>query len=124
MRPSTEGCTEWSCTYHGDENRCKAAHAEGCPIRGFTGFVTRAIDEGLPECLIVDLQMPEMTGLELQQQLRKRGVQIPTIVITAHYEAEIRERCESAGAIAFLAKPLQDNLLFAAIDQARGRASR
>ncbi len=71
--------------------------------------------DGLPYCLIVDLQMPEMSGFELQQHLTRRGVQIPTIVITAHGDVAARERCKSAGVIAFLLKPLQDTSLFAAI---------
>jgi len=74
-----------------------------------------ALPDGLPDCLIVDLQMPGMTGLELQQHLVKAGIKIPTIVITAHGDVAARERCESAGAIAFLLKPLQDTSLFAAI---------
>lgn len=78
-----------------------------------------ALPEGLPECLIVDLQMPEMDGLQLQRRLTLSGVRIPTIVITAHNEAEARERCASAGVFAFLAKPLQDVSLLAAIDGAR-----
>jgi FixJ family two-component response regulator len=81
-----------------------------------------ALPEGLPECLIVDLQMPELTGLELHRHLTRSGVQIPTIVITAHNEAGARERCESAGAAAFLSKPLHDTSLLAAIDDARGSA--
>jgi FixJ family two-component response regulator len=80
-----------------------------------------ALPEGLPECLIVDLQMPEMTGLELQRHLNSTGIRIPTIVITAHDEAGARERSESAGAIAFLSKPLQDTSLLAAIENAWGR---
>jgi FixJ family two-component response regulator len=78
-----------------------------------------SLPQGLPECLVVDLQMPEMTGLELQHHLMRSGIRIPTIVITAHDETGARERCESAGAIAFLAKPLQDTSLLAAIDAAR-----
>jgi FixJ family two-component response regulator len=81
-------------------------------------FLT-ALPDGLPECLIVDLQMPDMTGLELQRYLTRVGIHIPTIVITAHNEAGTRERCESAGASAFLSKPLQDTSLLAAIDAAR-----
>lgn len=51
VKPSTDGCTEWSCVYHGEENRLKAEHAEGCPVRAFTGFVSVAISdpEGFPE---------------------------------------------------------------------------
>jgi FixJ family two-component response regulator len=77
-----------------------------------------ALPEGLPDCLIADLQMPEMTGLELQFALARQGVQIPIIIITAHDEAGMRERCRSAGAIAYLAKPVSDTSLFAAIDSA------
>lgn len=82
-----------------------------------------SLAEGPPDCLIADLQMPEMTGLELQQNLNQKGIQIPTIIITAHDEAGMRERCKSAGAIAYLSKPVQDTSLFAAIDAASGNAS-
>jgi FixJ family two-component response regulator len=77
-----------------------------------------ALPEGEPHCLIADLQMPEMTGLELQQTLARRGLQIPTIIMTAHDEAGMRERCKFAGAIAYLSKPVQDSSLFAAIEAA------
>jgi FixJ family two-component response regulator len=77
-----------------------------------------ALPDGLPECLILDLQMPEMTGLELLQHLKSTGIKIPTIIITAHGDAGVRERCVSAGAVAFLLKPVQDLALFAAIDDA------
>ena len=83
-----------------------------------------SLEDEVPDCLILDLQMPEMTGLELHQDLGRRGVQIPTIIITARNEAEMREQCASAGAIAFLPKPINDVSLFAAIELAgqRGRA--
>jgi FixJ family two-component response regulator len=81
-------------------------------------FLT-ALPDGLPECLIVDLQMPEMTGLELQRHLNRTGIRIPTIVITAHNELDMRELCRSAGAANFLLKPLQDTSLLAAIDDAK-----
>jgi FixJ family two-component response regulator len=74
--------------------------------------------QDLPDCLIADLQMPEMTGLELQHNLKRKGVHIPTIVITAHDEAGMRERCKAAGAVAYLSKPVQDILLFDAIETA------
>jgi FixJ family two-component response regulator len=81
-----------------------------------------ALPDGLPGCLVVDLQMPEMSGVELQQHLTRKGIRIPTIVVTAHGDAGVRERCEAAGAIAFLLKPLQDTALFAALDRAIGIA--
>ena len=82
--------------------------------------VLAALAEGIPECLIVDLQMPEMSGLELHQHLTKSGFEIPTIIITAHDDSDVRRRCEAAGTAAYLLKPLQDTAFFAAIDKARG----
>ena len=79
-----------------------------------------ALPHGLPECLIVDLQMPGMSGLELQQHLAGNGILIPTIMITAHGEAALRGRHEEAGLVCFLLKPLQENSLFAAINKAIG----
>jgi FixJ family two-component response regulator len=75
----------------------------------------------VPECLIVDLQMPEMSGLELQGELNRAGVVIPTIVITAHGEFGFREECRALGACAYLLKPLDGATLLAAIGAATGR---
>jgi FixJ family two-component response regulator len=56
-------------------------------------------------CLIADMQMPGMNGLELQDALLAGGHRIPIIFITAHPERHIRERAEARGAIAFFEKP-------------------
>ncbi|BBC01939.1 MULTISPECIES: response regulator transcription factor [Bradyrhizobium] len=79
-----------------------------------------ALPHGLPECVIVDLQMPVMNGLELHQHLVRNGIRISTIMITAHGDSALRERYEDAGLVAFLLKPLQDSSLFAAIENAIG----
>src|SRR4030081_575754 len=60
---------------------------------------------GTPGCLIVDLQMPEMTGLELQLELARTGARLPTIVITDHHDAGLRDRGVAGGARACLRKP-------------------
>jgi FixJ family two-component response regulator len=78
----------------------------------------KTLPDGLPECLIVDLQMPGMTGLELHHHLTSRGIRIPTIMITAHSDNRVRERPESSGLVAILLKPLQNASLFNAIDAA------
>jgi FixJ family two-component response regulator len=78
-----------------------------------------SLPHGLPECLIVDLQMPGMTGLELHHHLTCRGIRIPTIIITAHSDNRVRERPESGGLVAILLKPLQNATLFNAIDAAK-----
>jgi FixJ family two-component response regulator len=82
-----------------------------------------SLSEWLPDCLIADLQMPEMTGLELQHHLARKGIRIPTIIITAHDEAGMRERCKSAGAVAYLSKPVHDTSLFDAIATASKSAT-
>jgi FixJ family two-component response regulator len=76
-----------------------------------------ALPAGLPDCLIVDLQMPEMNGLELQQHLVGNGIKIPTILITAHTDVALRDQ---TGLVASLRKPLQEKALFDAIDKAVG----
>jgi FixJ family two-component response regulator len=78
----------------------------------------QSLRTGIPVCLIVDLQMPEMTGLELQHRLVRGGFNIPTIVITAHNEFGAQERCQAAGAKAYLLKPIQEDTLIAAIKAA------
>src|SRR5262245_13489053 len=56
-----------------------------------------ALPHELPQCLILDLHMPDISGLELQQHLARIGIDLPTIIITAHGDAEMRERCEAVG---------------------------
>jgi FixJ family two-component response regulator len=81
-----------------------------------------ALPDGLPDCLILDLHMPGMTGVELHEHLARTGIRIPTIVITAHGDDNARERFESSDVVAFLAKPLRNAALLAAINDARTRA--
>lgn len=67
---------------------------------------------GETDCLILDVQMPGMSGLDLQRQLAKEGHQFPIIFVSAFAEAQARERALNDGALAFLAKPINgDNLL-------------
>ena len=82
-------------------------------------FLASLPNNGFPACMIVDLQMPAMGGLELKQHLVRDGLDIPTIMITAHRDAGLDED-EKASLVAFLQKPLQDRNLFAAIDKALG----
>lgn len=92
--------------------------------REFLAALPKGAPDEMPECLIVDLQMPEMSGLELQRHLNREGIAIPTIVITAHGEASMHELCEAAGAETYLLKPLEDTILLEAIDAARAKGAR
>jgi len=77
-----------------------------------------ALQTDIPECLIVDLQMPDMNGVELLQHLVSNGINIPTILITAHGDAVLHS--DDGGFVARLRKPLQEETLFDAIDRAVG----
>jgi FixJ family two-component response regulator len=92
--------------------------------RDFLASLPDGMPDELPECLIVDLQMQEMSGLELQHHLNRAGIWIPTIVITSNRETEMREQCEAAGAETYLLKPLEDTSLLAAIEDARAKIAR
>jgi FixJ family two-component response regulator len=76
--------------------------------------------KGKPECLLLDFHMPDVSGLELQHHMLRNGISTPTIVITAHNEPGLRERCEAAGAAAFLLKPLNGSTLVDTINDVVG----
>ena len=76
-----------------------------------------------PDCLVLDLQMPGLTGLEVQRALTGAGARFPTIIITAHDEPDTRARCLAAGVAAYLCKPLHDEMLLDAIANVMGRVA-
>jgi two-component system, LuxR family, response regulator FixJ len=69
--------------------------------------------EGL---LVLDKQMPEIDGIELQRMLLAQGNHIPVIFITAHHDADARDTAIESGAIAYLEKPFNEQMLLDAID--------
>jgi len=71
-----------------------------------------------PDCVILDVQMPGMNGLEVQHRLAMSGKTIPVIFITAHDELGVREKALAAGAVAFLRKPFDDQLLIKTLREA------
>ena len=75
----------------------------------------------MPDCLIVDVNMPDMTGIELQCELLHCDVSIPTIVITASDDKSIAASAASLGAAAFFLKPVPRDALMAAINSAKKR---
>ncbi len=72
-------------------------------------------------CLILDVRMPGMNGLELQEELVKSGSTMPIIFMSAHEDAPAREQVMKAGAIAFLKKPFEDQILIEKINSALSR---
>jgi FixJ family two-component response regulator len=81
----------------------------------------RYLESDVPACLILDHQMPDMTGLELLHYLAGRGLKFPVIVATAQDEPGLEHRCMLAGAVAFLTKPFSTEPLLRALASALKR---
>lgn len=77
-----------------------------------------SLAERVPDCVVLDLQMPAMTGVELQQHLLLLPEPPPVIIVTAHDEPKTRDRCLALGAIRYLRKPIEGDLLVDSIHQA------
>ena len=88
-------------------------------------FLSRERSRG-PGCLVLDIRLPGLSGLDLQRQLADANIQIPIVFITAHGDIQMSVRAMKAGAVEFLTKPFRDQDLLDAVQQAvaRDRATR
>jgi FixJ family two-component response regulator len=75
-----------------------------------------------PACLVLDVHMVGMSGLELCDYLAASGISIPIILITAHDDVGVRERARKAGVSGYLRKPFDDQALIEALYKALGQA--
>src|SRR5215469_725788 len=92
------------------------------------GFAARAFSSGQAflssdyvdqtRCLILDVAMPGMSGLDLQDELKRRGQAIPIIFITGQKDEDIRKQAFRQGAVRFLYKPFSDSALLDAVNEA------
>ena len=74
-------------------------------------------------CLVADIRMPDMDGLELQQELTMRGIDLPVIIVTGHGDVPLAVRAMKAGAIEFLEKPYNEHMLVEGIQRGLREAS-
>lgn len=98
------------------------------------GFDTRTYQSGVeflkevkhvdPGCVLLDVRMPGMDGLEVQRELNDRGVALPVIVLTGHGDISIAVQAMKAGAIDFLEKPFEKSQLMVALDAGFARLER
>ena len=104
----------------------------GFQVRDFESAKAVLADGGLAQgaCLIADIRMPDMDGLALQEELSNRHLGLPVIIVTGHGDVPLAVRAMKAGAVDFIEKPFDDELLLQSIKQAlvlrtesRGQAS-
>jgi FixJ family two-component response regulator len=108
-----------------DDASVRAATARLLRSMGFSAHVFASAKEFLSSaqlretaCLIADVEMPGMSGVELQDHLIATGHTIPTIFITAFPDERVRDRAMNVGAIDFLSKPFDESRLLECVEQA------
>lgn len=108
-----------------DDTSCRRAtarliHSLGHTVASF-GSAEEFLDSGRVDetaCLVSDVKMPGMTGIELQRRLCEMGCRLPVIFITAFPETNARSRALASGAVGFLNKPFHDDELISCLDRA------
>jgi FixJ family two-component response regulator len=111
-----------------DDARMRAAterllRSVGLHVESFAApkdFLTRKLPDG-PSCLVLDVRLPGMSGLDVQRNLTEAGVRIPVIFITGHGDIPMTVKAMKSGAVEFLTKPFRDQDLVDAIQQALQR---
>ncbi len=99
--------------------------SHGCQVRTFASgreYLTSSKNPSA-DCLILDVQMPEMSGLDLHARLRSLGSKVPLIFITAHEDTQAEQLALSNGAVGFFYKPLRNQVLWNAVCLAIRQAS-
>ena len=119
---------EWHIAIVDDEasvlralSRLLGAHGvQSAPFSSGREFLARLRDDASfrPDCLLLDISMPDLNGLEVKERLRQLGQPLPVVFITAHGQSPLRERAMAAGAVAVLQKPVREEALLEAIQNA------
>jgi len=77
-----------------------------------------AFEPRLPGCILLDIQMPGMSGFELQRELRERSIRLPVIFITGHGDVQVAVHAMKAGAVDFIEKPFKNDQLLECVQRA------
>ncbi|TAN55573.1 MAG: response regulator transcription factor, partial [Rhodospirillales bacterium] len=75
----------------------------------------KAVQQDWAGCIVADVRMPGMTGIEMQKELLLRGIRLPVVIITAHADVPMAVAALKAGAVDFIEKPFRDEVLLASI---------
>jgi FixJ family two-component response regulator len=98
----------------------------GLDVTAFDGGIRflEALPTLTPGCLVIDIRMPHITGLRLQERLAETRCDWPVIIITGHGDIEACRRAFKSGAVDFLTKPIEESVLIAAVRAALARLNR
>ena len=98
-------------------------HSVGFEARHFTSAseFLRAKRPDAPGCIVLDVRLPDLSGLDLQQELAKANVDLPVIFVTGHADIPMTVRAMKAGAVEFLTKPFREQELLEAVQRAISR---
>jgi two-component system response regulator FixJ len=86
-------------------------------------FLDAVAGSPLPACVLLDIRMPSMSGLELQQVLRERGIDIPIVFMTGHADVSMAVQALKSGAVDFIEKPFKDQVVLDAVAAAIRRSA-
>ena len=92
----------------------------GFAVKTYTDGVAflESVETALPGCILLDVQMPRMDGLEVQEQLNSKGVAMPVIVLTGHGDVGVAVKAMKAGAVDFVEKPYEKQTLIDSLNRA------
>lgn len=93
-------------------------------VYGSTQEFLDAFEPGRPGCLVLDIRMPGKSGLELQKELAERAIVLPVIVLTGHGDVQVAVHAMKAGAVDFVEKPFNNELLLESVQKAVAKSVR
>jgi DNA-binding response OmpR family regulator len=121
FEPGARDALPGSRRAHAWYERTRTPASDGWGQLAHTEFLTNRPQKA-PSCLVLDIQLPGISGLDLQQELADGDAQIPIIFMTGYGDIPTTVRAMKAGAIEFLTKPFRDDDLLSAVDQAIKRS--
>ena len=94
----------------------------GYTVKSFASGVELLKEKELaPGCILLDVRMPDMDGLQVQKALQERGIALPVIVMTGHGDVNVAVQAMKAGAVDFIEKPFEKSVLSSALDEGFAR---
>ncbi len=112
-----------------DEDMCESLafllESEGWKVKTYQSARRFLVEDtpSMPGCLVLDIRMPEMTGLELQQEMVQRAIHLPIIFLTGHGTIDMAVSAVQKGAVEFLQKPVDNARLLAAVAKSVKRSA-